>query len=106
MLLIYGVTWLAWGAVAESQIGAYSISFSFSVVLSLGTSLFTLVALAPQAAKLTKVKILSHQGVAMTANAFKKAITSDSRYVILALCDMFKLVLSLAMLASSQHISL
>ena len=42
----------------------------------------------------------------MTGSAFKKAITSDSRYIILALCDMFKLVLSLAMLASSQHISL
>ena len=47
VILVYGVTWLAWGAVAESQIGAYSISFSFTVVLSLGTSLFTLLALAP-----------------------------------------------------------
>ena len=47
VLVIYGVTWLAWGAVAQSQINAYSISLSLAVVLSLGTSLVTLLALAP-----------------------------------------------------------
>lgn len=47
VLLVYGSTWIAWGAVAQAQVGAFSISISFSVVLSLGTSLFTLIALAP-----------------------------------------------------------
>jgi hypothetical protein len=47
-LFLYGLTWLAWGAVAQSQIGAYSLSFSLALLLSLGTSLFTLVALGPK----------------------------------------------------------
>ena len=38
--------------------------------------------------------------------AFKSAIEGDSRYVILAVCDMLKLVLGLAILASQEHISL
>ena len=106
MVVIYGVTWLAWGAVAESQIDAYSISLSFSVVLSLGTSLFTLLALSPQATASTKISLRSQSGLSTAITAFTSAVRSDSRYLILALCDMLKLVLSLALLASSEHISL
>jgi len=68
-------------------------------VLSLGTSIFTLLALAPQAAVSTKVSLKNSLPVALSA--FRRAVASDSRFFILAICDMLKLVLSLALLAHS-----
>lgn len=38
--------------------------------------------------------------------AFRVAVENDARYLVLAICDMLKLVLSLALLATSEHISL
>lgn len=106
MLLIYGVTWLAWGAVAQSQINAYSISLSLAVVLSLGTSLVTLLALAPQAIAKTKIQLSTQLGMLKALNAFKHSIETDCRYVLLAVFDLLKLILALAMLARTEHISL
>ena len=71
VLLIYGVTWLGWGAVAQSQINAYSISLSLAAVLSLFTSLVTLLAYAPQAAAKNKIPLASQKGVLRSINSFK-----------------------------------
>ena len=38
--------------------------------------------------------------------SFRVAVENDARYLVLAITDMLKLVLSLALLATTEHISL
>jgi len=66
----------------------------------LGTSLFTLVALAPQAARKKKVQ-LNGDGIKLGLEYFQQAVKNDSRYGLLAVIDTAKLLLSLLTLSQT-----
>ena len=99
--LIYGFTWLAWGSVAWSQINAYKLAFSLAVCLHLGTSIFTLAALLPKAAANSGFKLDSY-GFSKAVETLKANVVADQRFVMLAVLDFTKLLLSLVILKSTS----
>lgn len=104
MLVQYGLTWLAWGTIAHSQINAYSMSVSFAVILTLGTSIFTLLALAPQYA--ARKRPIDVHRIKHAVDRFKATLQADHRYMALALCDVLKTIMSLILLSSADYLSL
>lgn len=97
------MTWLVWGTIASTQINAYSLSLSFAVVLTLGTSIFTLIALAPSAKKKRKIDLAR---VKRAATIFFDTLSSDHRYIALAVIDVAKIILSLMLLANAKYLTL
>ena len=80
------------------------MSISFAVVLTLGTSIFTLLALAPQYAG--KKNPIDKHRIKHASNRFMATLKADHRYLALAFCDVFKTILSLILLSRADYFSL
>jgi hypothetical protein len=104
VLLQYGLTWLAWGTIAHSQINAYNMAISFAVILTLGTSFFALLMLAPQYA--VRKRAIDMHRIKHASERFMATLQTDHRYMALAFCDILKIIISLILLSSADYLSL
>ena len=107
------MTWLCWGGVAQSQIQAYSMSFSLCLIVSLFTSLATLVVIGSKSLMAKKQgQNNNSKSDPASSSSFQTAFTtlqsstSEPRLYMLVIVDIAKLFLSLLMLSQAPNITI